>query len=108
LWLQSSAGTLVQIHLHAADRNPRRECHIVGSQATAAANLLTGEILIVHEAEKVERIKRAPERDDWHLLQASDFLESIRNGRPPRCTLEEASRTLQVCLEGMRSPLLLD
>lgn len=108
LWLRSSAGTLVQIHLHAADRNIRRECHVVGSQATAAANLLTGEILIIHKTEKVERFKQPPERDDWHLLQAVNFIESIRDGHPPRCTLQEASRTLQVCLKAMMSPLLLD
>ena len=108
LWLQSPSGMLAQIHLHAADHNLRRECHVVGSQATAAADLITGEILVTREGETPQRFTRPPERDDWHLLEAVDFVESIRHKRAPRCSIQEAARTLRVCLEAMESPLLLD
>jgi len=106
LWLSSHAGVLAQIHLHAADRDNRRECHIVGTHATAAANLLTGEILVTHAAGKTDRFQYPTDRDACHLDQARDFIDAIRQDRPPRCTATEALGTLRVCLQAMQSPML--
>jgi predicted dehydrogenase len=106
LWLRSNTGMVAQIHLHAADRDNRRECHVVGSRATAAANLLTGEILITHSGGKTNRFEFRTERDASHLDQARDFLDAIHKMRPPRCTVAEALSTLSVCLQAMRSPML--
>jgi hypothetical protein len=106
LWLSTNAGLPAQIHLNAADRDNRRECHIVGSQATAAANLLTGEIRVTHAAAKTERFQYATDRDACHLDQARDFIAAIHEERPPRCTVTEALGTLRVCLQAMQSPML--
>jgi predicted dehydrogenase len=106
LWLSSSAGLPAQIHLHAADRDNRRECHIVGSRATAAANLSTGEIRLTHCGGKTNRFEHRADRDAWHLDQARDFVDAIREMRPPRCPATEALGTLRVCLDAMRSPML--
>jgi predicted dehydrogenase len=106
LWLRSSTGMLAQIHLHAADRDNRRECHVVGSRATAAANLLTGEILVTQSGGKTNRFEFRTERDAWHLDQARDFVDAMHKMRPPRCTAAEALATLSVCLQAMRSSML--
>jgi predicted dehydrogenase len=103
LWLSSRNGLMAAIHLHAADRSVRRECHIAGSEATLAANLLTGEILVTGGANR--RYEEVHERDTWHIDQARDFLDAIQKSRPPRCTLREALATLSVCLDAMRSPM---
>jgi predicted dehydrogenase len=106
LWLCSSTGMLAQIHLHAADRDNRRECHIVGSRATAAANLMTGEILVTHSGGTTDRFELKTERDTCHLDQARDFVDAIHQMRPPRCTVPDALATLRVCLQAMESPML--
>jgi predicted dehydrogenase len=105
LWLRSRSGMLAQIHLHAADRDNRRECHIAGSRATAAANLLTGDILVTHSGGKTNRFEFRTERDASHLDQARDFVDAIHQRRPPRCTVADALATLNVCLQAMRSPM---
>ena len=107
LWLSSSAGLLGEIHLHAADRCVRRECHIVGNEATLTTNLLTGQILLTRADGSICRYEALSERDEWHLDQARDFLEAFQQNRPPRCNLKEALRTLSVCLEAMKTPLRL-
>lgn len=105
LWLSSRIGLLAGIHLHAADRCVRRECHIAGSEAALTANLLTGEILVTGTGGANRRYEELNERDTWHIDQARDFLDAIQKTRPPRCTLREALATLSVCLEAMRSPM---
>lgn len=101
LCLESEEGLPVQIHLHAADRQVGRECHIVGSRASLTANLLTGAISICSSPDNFEHLECRSNRDDWHRAQAKDFLEAITIGRPPRCTGEEGLRTLRLCLQAM-------
>jgi len=101
LSLVSEEGIPVQIHLHAADRQTRRECHIVGYRASLAANLLTGEIFLYDSSNSCKRLEHRSERDDWHRAQAKDFLDAIASGAAPRCTGEEGLRTLCLCLQAM-------
>jgi predicted dehydrogenase len=105
LRLNSAGGLFGQIHLHAADRCIRRECHIVGSEARLSANLLTGEILVTSSNQASHRYEALNERDAWHVEQSRDFLEAIQEQRSPRCTVREALGTLEICLEAMKSPL---
>jgi predicted dehydrogenase len=37
------------------------------------------------------------------VLAVGDFVEAIRSGRPPLCTVDEASRTVLACLAGVES-----
>ncbi|MFZ0635265.1 MAG: Gfo/Idh/MocA family oxidoreductase [Candidatus Acidiferrales bacterium] len=106
MWLLRSDGLLAQIHLHAADKHLSRECYVVGSEATLAANILTGEILIERGRQERERIQCTSDRDEAHLAEALDFIDAIRQKRSPRCTIQEALRTLQASLEAMKAPLL--
>lgn len=98
----------VQIHLHAADRHIRRECHIVGSRTSLSANLLTGEIFQYCSSDTCKRLEYRSERDDWHRAQARDFLNSITSGVAPRCTGEEGLRTLRLCVQAMAGRFLPD
>lgn len=43
------------------------------------------------------------ERDDLFMFQAQDFINCIRGKAQPRCTVEEAERTLKVVLAAMES-----
>lgn len=95
------AGIPVQIDLHAADRETRRQCHIAGSQASLTADLLTGDILLHGPSGRVERFETASERDSWHRAQAEDFLDAIASGARPRCTGADGLRTLRLCLEAI-------
>jgi len=95
------AGIPVQIDLHAADRETRRQCHIAGSQASLTADLLTGDILLHGSSGRVERIETVSERDGWHRAQAKDFLDAIASGARPRCTGADGLRTLRLCLEAV-------
>lgn len=97
--LKSEDGTSVQIHLHAADRQTRRECHVVGSRASLTANLLTGEICLYSLPDQIERLAYRSERDSWHLAQAQDFLRAVVSGASPRCTGEDGLQTLRLCLQ---------
>lgn len=106
LCLVSEQKVPVQIHLHAADRHVRRECHIVGSRASLTANLLSGEIFQFCSSDSCKRIEYSSERDDWHRAQARDFLDSITNGVQPRCTGEEGLQTLRLCLQAMAGRFL--
>jgi len=106
MWLRRGDGLLAQIHLHAADKHLSRECYIAGSDATLAADILTGEILVERGGNQREQIHCASERDETHLDEARDFIDAIREKRSPRCTIREAIRTLQVSLEAMKAPLL--
>lgn len=96
--LKSTEGTLAQIHLHAADRQTRRECHVVGSQASLTANLLTGEIFLYSSPDQIDLLEYRSERDSLHLAQAKDFLQAMASGASPRCTGEEGLQTLRLCL----------
>jgi len=106
IWLRRSDGPLAQIHLHAADKHLSRECYVVGTEASLTANILTGEILVEGGRRAGEQIKCASERDETHLDEARDFIDAIREKRSPRCTIEEALRTLQVSLEAMKAPMV--
>lgn len=106
LWLSRGDGMLGQIHLHAADKHLSRECYAVGSEASLAANVLTGEILVERAGKDTETIHCASERDEAHLDEARDFIDAIREKRSPRCTIREALRTLQVSLDAMKTPML--
>jgi len=100
--LTSEEGVPAQIHLHAADRQTRRECHIVGSRASLTANLLTGDIFLCYPSDHIEHLEYRSERDSWHLAQAEDFLQAVVSGAPPRCTGKEALQTLRLCLQAMK------
>lgn len=106
IWLRSPTGLLAQIHLNAADRNIRRECHVVGSNAALSADLLTGTILVTGAANATTRFECLSDRDAWHADQARDFLDAIRGKRHPRCSVREAAHTLRISLEAMNSPML--
>lgn len=103
LCLLSEKGIPVDIHLHSADRHIRRECHLVGSRISLAANLMTGEIFLYDSSNSCKRIECRSERDDWHQAQARDFLNSITQSAAPRCTGTEGLRTLRLCLQAMAS-----
>jgi predicted dehydrogenase len=101
LSLISEVGVPVQIHLNAANRQIRRQCHIAGSRASLAADLLTGEIFLYDSPGRKERLEYSCERDAWHRAQAKDFLDAIADGAKPRCTGEDGLQTLRLCLEAM-------
>jgi predicted dehydrogenase len=97
--LKSEDSISTQVHLHAADHQNRRECHIVGSRASLTANLLTGEIFVYRTYDPIQHIECKSERDSWHLAQAKDFLQAVLTRTSPRCTGEEGLQTLQLCLQ---------
>jgi predicted dehydrogenase len=99
LSLVSEEGVPVQIHLHAADRETMRQCHIAGSRASLTADLLTGEMFVYDSSDRNERFEYRSERDSWHRAQAKDFLEAIASGTRPRCTGAEGLQTLRLCLQ---------
>jgi len=101
LSLVSDEGVPAQIHLHAADRQTRRECHIAGSRASLTADLLAGEIFLYSSSDRNERLEYRSERDSWHQAQANDFLKAIASGARPRCTGEEGLQTLRLCLQAI-------
>ena len=94
-------GVPVQIDLHAADRETRRQCDIAGSKASLTADLLTGDILLYGSSDRIERFETASERDSWHRAQAKDFLDATASGARPRCTGADGLRTLRLCLEAI-------
>lgn len=100
LSLTSEEGVPVRIHLNAADRVARRQCHIAGSRGSLTADLLTGEV-ILHDPSGRNKLGCRSERDDWHWRQAKNFLEAVINGSKPGCTGEEGLWTLRVCLEAL-------
>lgn len=106
MWLRRSDGVLAQIHLHGTDRHLSRECFVVGSEASLAANILAGEILVERVGKETKRMQCASERDEAHLDEARDFVDAIREKRSPRCSIREALRTLQVSLSAMKVPIL--
>lgn len=78
---------------------------IVGDDATAAFDLADDHLRIYRASDQVWEMgtTRSVERDDLFHRQASHFLACIRGDAVPRCTVEEAARTLDVVLAAVKS-----
>ncbi len=102
LLLRTESSAPVHIRLHASDWMSRRKCILTGSEATIAADLLKGEIVIQRPGCSLERIDLPSERDSWFQAQARDFLKTVTNGVAPRCSAADALLTLHTCVEALR------
>jgi predicted dehydrogenase len=102
LWLRSSIGVLAHIHLHAADRHVRRQCHVAGTDGAVSADLITGQVSVTFAEAPTVTYEHVSDRDQWHLDQAHDFLDAIRDGKLPRCTGHEGLQTLRLCIDAAR------
>jgi len=101
--LRTTDWAPVSVHLHAYDRNCRREFQVVAAEGTVHADLITGELTLHGRSGKHQWSDDVTERDSLYRRQAKLFLRCIDEGGPPRCSGEDALQTLRTCLDALES-----
>jgi len=103
--LRFAAGQVAVLSNCMYQRNHHSQLELVGEKATAR-QILGSDRLQIYRPDKAAwetGRDRFDDRDEMFLRQAEHFIACLRGEAEPRCTVEEAARTLQVVLAAIRS-----
>lgn len=102
---KGNAGFPVHIHLDFLQKPMRRYCHVVGTTGWLNWEYASNRLVVGRTGtDETETISYADfKRNDMFRDELTDFLNAIRTGGSPRCSLCEGLGTLEVCLMARKS-----
>lgn len=103
--LRFSAGPVAQLTLCLFQHDAHELLQIVGDEGTIRLERDTERLQVFHKQSRVWQSGRVSgvNRDDLFMMQAEHFTNCIEGKAEPRCTVEEAEKTLRVILAAMES-----
>ena len=103
--LRFADGRVAQLSICLFQRDTQSRLEVIGDTGTARYELGAEQLDLFDDGAGVWKKGQAEsaDRDDLFKLQAQHFVDCIRGDAEPRCTVEEAERTLRVILAAIQS-----
>ena len=96
LFLESSMGFTICVHLDFNSKNTRRKCVVRGTKGDLTWDAVSNILILITEDEPIREMKFDHDRNYIYIEQLKHFINCIENKQLPKVSLDDGIKTLRL------------